>query len=172
MANKFLGALGLDVLVNKIKDVITELSKKLSGEDVFSVITVDENGALVVNDANALYGRPIIKVIDVKNDNGTIIRSPGDYIVGFFAMHKEVSNSVAFWTTCGYGVLAAYDSMNFIGSSMIAVANWTSNDMSVQYNGINLQVKDATGKWIDFEFPTGTTVEEITADEVTNKFNS
>lgn len=174
MANKFLGALGLDVLVDKIKMVIGELAKKLSSEDVFAEFDVVDGKIQFGEDPSQICKTPIVKLLNVKNDSGTIIESPGDCIIGFISMSD---GQIHFWTTGAYASLCSFNiarSESIYGLEYTGIAEWSEHtDSHIRYDYSTKKIEVYNGNnWVNYEFPTGTNVEEITAAEVTEKFNS
>ena len=167
MANKFLGALGLDVLVNKIKDVIAKVDTKQDNLQIPIYTLGQPNPA--IPDVASLFA---IKGISMGED-GNMSLNP---------------NGITIFTPCGVpGGLSIrplcsdaedYVEINNAISLLQALQSgdsWTPEPLlhkiyaTVRYQNNKIQVLNGT-EWKDFEFPAGTTVEEITADEVTNKF--
>lgn len=60
------------------------------------------------------------------------------------------------------GILSPLTDNNFWDTSISSIN-------TINYINGNIMVRNGR-EWVKYEFPTGTTVEEITAEEVTNKF--
>lgn len=186
MANKFLGALGLDVLVNKIKDVIAKLDTKQDNFQCFdlyptsadwrlseseieqiiangSTVIIRWHGVTVSSVDDNIYGPDSVLVGQYTgNNNDTILVQAGNELTGmvFYDNKIYVTNGIV----SGLSNPASWS--NNVNSTRLM---YIETKPTVRFNNSKLQVFNGT-EWVDFEFPTGTTVEEITAEEVTNKF--
>ena len=180
MANKFLGMTGLGVIVDKIKEVVAALNNKL---DNTGVLTLHPTSAEWEASESDVCGRipQIVRWVGLAINYDFKSDPTAPYVI-----YTGDKNDVVYVYSGGYSCgLIAIDNewyiMNGIASIFINPASYKrtgANRITPLYGGPTVKYEDGklkvfeNGTFVDYQVPTGTEVDEITADEVAAKFNS
>lgn len=145
MANKFLGALGLDVPVNKIKEVIAKLNTKQDNLQI-PVFTLGKKNEIDIEN----FAEPIFAIKGIKFDFDNLSVLPDVNSTAILVRHI-ISGGVTMKP------LAINDNAYFEVNDIITLMQALISGDS--WTGCNL-----------YREPVN--IQEITATEVTDKFNS